>query len=365
MSAEATILIVDDEKVHLDVLIEVLQQQYRLLVAKSGEAALQRLQSEARPDLILLDVMMPGIDGYETCRRIKARAGLRDIPLIFLTSRDDVEGETYGLSLGAVDYIAKPISPPTVRARIRSHLALRQAQADLQQQNTDLERRVKERTRRLRQLSAELVLVEERERRRIAQELHDGPAQRLVLAKMNLGRMRNLMSTDGHARIDDVSASMDATLKELRTLMVQLSPPALYELGLGPAVEWLAESILGRHDIAYRVDTECAYNELDEQTRVFLFQAVRELLINIVKHAGAGRASVAINSGHGEIVIDIRDDGVGIDSQPAHTDNPERGGFGLFALRDRIEMLGGSLAFAPGAGTHATLRVPIDEAGVS
>ncbi|MCB1851579.1 MAG: response regulator, partial [Gammaproteobacteria bacterium] len=94
---KATILIVDDEKIYLDALIGMLKSEYRLLLARSGEEALRRLQSGDLPDLVLLDLLMPGIDGYETCRRIKRDPATSDIPLIFLTSRDDVEGETYGL----------------------------------------------------------------------------------------------------------------------------------------------------------------------------------------------------------------------------------------------------------------------------
>ena len=355
---KATILIVDDEKIYLDALIGMLKSEYRLLLARSGEEALRRLQSGDLPDLVLLDLLMPGIDGYETCRRIKRDPATSDIPLIFLTSRDDVEGETYGLGLGAVDYVVKPISPPTVKARIQTHLALRRAQRALERQNELLEQRVKERTESLRQVGAELVLAEEKERRRIARELHDGPTQRLVLSKINLGRLKSDLEVEKCRAIDAVSETIDTTLKELRTLMVQLSPPVLYELGLGPAVEWLAESVLGTQGIRCRVDSAESYDHLKEETRVFLFRAIRELLLNIVKHAGASRASVSINTHEGELLIDVRDDGVGMD----HTAEPEsRGkeGFGLFILRDRIDMLGGKLSIEVNDGTCVTLRVPI------
>ncbi|MCB1759670.1 MAG: response regulator [Gammaproteobacteria bacterium] len=359
MKDKPKILIIDDENLYLDVLIAILHPEYRILVAKSGEAGLARLRGDNPADLVLLDVMMPGIDGYETCRRIKADPAIQQIPVIFLTSRDDIEGETFGLSLGAVDYIAKPISPPIVKARIHTHLELRSAQRALQRQNLHLEERVRERTDSLRRLSAELVLAEERERRRIAQELHDGPAQRLVLSKMNLGRLRSGIADTDKQTLDDAWSAIDTTLKELRTLMVQLSPPALYELGLGPAVEWLAESILGKQGIEFRVDTAEAYNRLNEETRVFLFQAIRELMINIVKHARAGRASVAINSNDSELLIEVRDDGVGIGNTELDAERLEDGGFGLFALRDRIDMLGGSLLIDGAAGMHVTLRVPV------
>ena len=354
---KATILIVDDEKIYLDVLIGILQLEYRILLARSGEEALRRLRDGNRPDLILLDLFMPGIDGYETCRRIKEDPTTHDIPLIFLTSRDDVEGETFGLGLGAVDYITKPISPPTVKARIQTHLALRRARRELERHNEVLELRVKERTRSLRQVGAELVLAEERERRRIARELHDGPIQRLVLAKINLGRLKSGLKAEQCGDIDNISETIDTTLKELRTLMVQVSPPVLYELGLGPAVEWLAESVLGGHGIRFRVDSAESYDRLNEETRVFLFRAIRELMLNIVKHARAGRAAISINTSEGEMLIEVRDDGVGMADMAASKPGVN-GGFGLFVLRDRIDMLGGKLSFESNGGTCVTMSVP-------
>jgi len=343
----------------LQVLRELLHGDYRVVIAKHGEQGLARLDPASPPDLILLDVVMPGIDGYETCRRIKADPVGSDIPVIFLTGRDDPEGEAFGLGLGAVDYIAKPISPATVKARIRTHLALRETRRALERQNVSLEARVRQRTERLRQLSAELVLAEERERHRIAQELHDGPTQRLVFSKIGIGRLQAELGEAHRAELDELSRDLDTTLKEMRTLMVQLSPPALYELGLGPAVEWLAETILGRHRIDHRVDSDEAYDTLDESTRVFLFHAVRELMINIVKHARAGRASISLNGHDGELHIEVRDDGRGFADPPLTGGHDEAGGFGLFALRDRIDLLGGRMQIDNFNGTCVTLTVPL------
>ena len=168
-----------------------------------------------------------------------------------------------------------------------------------------------------------------------------------------------------NAELDELVAGIDTTLKELRTLMVQLSPPALYELGLGPAVEWLAETILGRHAIEYRVDTAESYAHLDEETLVFLFRAIREVLINIVKHAHATKASIALNTHHGDIVIEVRDDGVGIGAARSPGHRPEDGNFGLFALRDRIDSLGGQFSLESGAGTRITLQVPMTRSEVA
>ncbi|MBT0961307.1 HD-GYP domain-containing protein [Denitromonas iodatirespirans] len=117
------LLLVDDEPTNLQVLRHILQQDYRLLYAKDGHRALELAAGE-RPDLILLDVMMPGIDGIETCRQLKAAPATAGIPVIFVTALADIENETEGFDAGAVDYITKPVSAPIVRARVRTHLSL-------------------------------------------------------------------------------------------------------------------------------------------------------------------------------------------------------------------------------------------------
>lgn len=133
------ILIVDDTPDNIDLLGAVLRSDYDIKVALNGEKALSIANSHPKPDMILLDVMMPGMDGYEVCRRLKADPGTSKIPVIFITARSDAEDEEMGFSLGAVDYIIKPISPPTVLARVRTHLAL-------YDQNRELSRQVKEHT---------------------------------------------------------------------------------------------------------------------------------------------------------------------------------------------------------------------------
>ena len=121
------ILVVDDEPIGLRVLEEGLHDGYRVRTAGNGLEALRAARSDDAPDLILLDVMMPDIDGYEVCRQLKQDAATRDIPVIFVTTRTDEDSEARGLDLGAVDYIAKPVNLRTMRARVRTHLDLRDA----------------------------------------------------------------------------------------------------------------------------------------------------------------------------------------------------------------------------------------------
>lgn len=145
-TARQTILIVDDTPDNITLLSTLLKERYKTKVATNGERALKVAATNPPPDLILLDIMMPGMDGYEVCQRLKANAETSDIPVIFLTAKAQAEDEEKGLKLGAVDYITKPISPPIVLARIETHLNLKNAQQFLQDSNAFLEAEVRRRT---------------------------------------------------------------------------------------------------------------------------------------------------------------------------------------------------------------------------
>src|SRR3954468_17150883 len=147
---QATILVVDDTPTNISVLTEILRGDYRVLAAINGEQALKIARGDPPPDLILLDVMMPGISGHEVCERLKAESSTRKIPVIFVTAMNQVEDEARGFALGAVDYITKPVSPPIVQARVKTHLALHD-------QNRELERMVRERTAELRHTRLEII----------------------------------------------------------------------------------------------------------------------------------------------------------------------------------------------------------------
>jgi len=142
-----TVLVVDDTPDNLSLMSSLLKDDYKVKVANGGEKALKIAQSDSPPDLILLDIMMPGIDGYEVCQRLKADPATSEIPVIFLTARAEVDDERRGLEMGAVDYITKPISPPIVLARVHTHLTLK-ASADFLRDKADfLELEVAKRTR--------------------------------------------------------------------------------------------------------------------------------------------------------------------------------------------------------------------------
>ena len=143
----ATILVVDDTPENLALMSSLLKERYKVKVANGGEKALRIAQGEPPPDLVLLDIMMPEMDGYQVLERLKSDARTRDVPVIFLTAKAEVEDERRGLELGAVDYITKPISPPIVLARVRTQLSLKAAADFLRDKANYLEQEVARRTR--------------------------------------------------------------------------------------------------------------------------------------------------------------------------------------------------------------------------
>lgn len=144
MKTRPTILVVDDTPANLSLLTHLLNEKYRVKLANKGLKALE-FANTMPPDLILLDIMMPEMDGYEVCRRLKANEKTKDIPIIFLTAKNEIEDEELGFLLGAVDFIHKPISPPIVLARIQTHLEIKVWHDFLQDQNVWLQKQVEKR----------------------------------------------------------------------------------------------------------------------------------------------------------------------------------------------------------------------------
>ena len=182
--ATGTVLVVDDVPANISVLLEMLGQRgYQVLVARDGESALEQ-STFATPDLILLDIMMPGLDGFETCRQLKARAATREVPVIFMTALSDTVDKVRGFNAGAIDYITKPFQHDEVLARVHTHLMLRQLQVRLHESNERLEQRVIERTTALEQALAEVHRLKDRlqqENFALRQELRVGPSFDAIL----------------------------------------------------------------------------------------------------------------------------------------------------------------------------------------
>lgn len=218
---------------------------------------------------------------------------------------------------------------------------------------------------RLRSLATELSVAEERERRRIAARLHDDVGQILSLCQMKLESLRNLPPADRADGAEEVGRLLEQAIGRTRTLTCELSPPILYELGFAAALEWLAEQTQKQAGIPVDFDGDNAPESLDEEVRLFLFQAAREMLANVVKHARATRAVVRLRHAGDELTVTVEDDGIGFDASapPGHEGNS----FGLFNIRERVRHYGGRLDVAskPGRGAIFTLVAPAGGALVS
>ncbi len=211
---------------------------------------------------------------------------------------------------------------------------------------------------RLRQLALELTTTEERQRRRIAEDLHDGVSQNLAAGAFRLKRLGRGLEGRVQAEAEAVCRLLDQSLADLRSLTFQISPPVLYDYGLAEALEWLAEHMDRQHGLVVDLEREGSLPELDLDRKVSLFRACQELLVNVVKHARARRARVELRCGEDEVVLSVADDGRGFD--PAVLED-RGGGFGIFSIRERLEPLGGGMRVdtRPGRGTRITLRLPL------
>ena len=246
-----TVLVVDDAELNLELLVELLGDEYKVRVAPDGPAALQAV-AKALPDLILLDVMMPGMNGFEVCRRLKEQPATRSIPVIFLTGMNDGTDEERGLALGAVDYITKPFSPALVKARLRSQL-------ELKARRDDLELQVQQRTCELAEAHGRLKAVDAAQQnllRAVSHELRTpafgvlglaevaieempDPAQRERFRALFLDSSHRLLTTINAAlqlaALDAESATVTTVPVELSTLVVAAWPPPEKAANLGPA----------------------------------------------------------------------------------------------------------------------------------
>lgn len=210
-NAESTILLVDDNPANLTVLLEqLLAQGFQLMVAESGESALERV-SYRKPDIILLDVRMPGIDGYETCRRLKATPDTAAIPVIFLSALNDADDKVQGFRAGGVDFIAKPMDFSEVLLRIHTQLSLARLQQDLAQSNAELEQRVAARTA---ALEAEMA-------RRAQSEAEKSTLLELVRSQsshlQSLGNRLLAQQSDGHTALaQEMDEQLTGNLAQMR-----------------------------------------------------------------------------------------------------------------------------------------------------
>jgi len=303
-----------------------------------------------------------------------------ELPVIVLTSGGESRRarllDLAAAAAGTITLLERPISTRTLVRSVQVALRSRRRQyemrdllAELKSLNRTLERRVAERTaeavdraEKLRRLSAQLSLAEERERRRIAQVLHDDLQQLLIAARMSFAaHCKANNAAKRHTLAQAINEALEKSFELTRSLSAQLAPPVLYEDGLAAALKWLTSQTALRYNTRVTVKADSSADPQAIDVRVFLFQAVRELVLNSVKHAPRSPIHVAMtNARQGKVRIVVTDQGPSFD--PAEFDSKTTGttGFGLFSIRERITSIGGEFRIESrkGRGTQATLLAP-------
>jgi len=217
-----------------------------------------------------------------------------------------------------------------------------------------------ENQRQLAELTEELLLTEERERRRIATALHDSIGQSLAFSKRELGLLRKEMPANLLEKLDQTKTQIDNAIRQTRSLTFELSPSTLYTFGLKAALEELAEQFAQRQGFRCQLETYGESRSLSEQVQVFLYRAARELLVNVAKHAEAHRVGIRVRYRDEDVQIEVEDDGCGFDVSELQHTGGKRPGFGLYSISERLTRMKGSfdIESQTGRGTKVTIRMP-------
>jgi signal transduction histidine kinase len=369
------ILIVDDTIESLQLLKQILSDTgYTVRLAQDGAMALHSALKR-QPDLMLLDIRMPGIDGYEVCRRIKSNPETSGIPIIFLSALQDKSSLLKGFELGATDYINKPYLAEEVLARVHTHIELQQLRVDLEAklkartQNLEteiLERKEIEHELRLSQtklqnLSAHLEDVREKERARLARELHDEMGQALTVMKMDLVRLYEHNELDDKflkERLSSLLGVLNQVADTARSISENLRPGMLDVFGLNAAVQSYVEKYTLCTGIKCLLTMSHDEFEFDDRLATALFRIVQESLTNVAKHAEAKQVEIKIFKMDNRVVLIIQDDGVGL-----APDACSKNCFGMIGMRERVRSFGGEFVLESnsGYGTRIEVYIPLFE----
>lgn len=354
--AAESILVVDDVPMNLEIITAQLEKRgYIAVVARSGQEAVERAES-AHPDLILLDVVMPGIDGFETCRRLKQSDATRDIPVIFMTALTATDDKIEGFRVGAVDYVTKPINAEEVVTRVETHLkldALRQRQAA---QNRQLREEIAASEREMRSKREE---AREDERKHIARELHDELGQHLSAIRLELSFVRMRWGPDNpelREKVQSVQESIDGVIYLVRDLVARLRPVVL-DMGIASALEWLICEFQTSSGVKCELQIDEQVGDLNPWQTNTVFRLVQESLTNVGRHASARSVQVSLQRQSAAYVLTVRDDGLGFDPTKIGIKS-----LGLQGMRERAQMLDGQLDLRtrPGGGTTLVVTFPIN-----
>lgn len=326
----STILIVDDTKSAREVLIAALDGQgYQLITANNGRDALDKAL-KFKPDLVLLDVMMPEMDGYEVCKHIRSMPEIAEVPVVILTSLDDRTSLLRGIEAGADDFLNKPVDRRELMARVRTITRLNRYRT-LAEQRAKLE-----------ELASRVISAQEQERLRISHELHDDLGQTLTILMLDVRNLQadlTLPPEELFARFESHHHHLYEASVKTRNLAHDLRPVMVDTFGLEKSMEIYCDKFLARSQLPVFLHIEEGIPELPDFYNVILYRILQEGLNNILKHAQASQVWVDLSSEDSFISLIIQDDGKGFD--PAETAE----GVGIIGMRERVELVGGTLKY--------------------
>lgn len=368
------ILIVEDSPESAQFLRQLLVAAgYAVRQALDGEMALLSVQTKL-PDLILLDVRMPVMDGFEVCRRLKANPATAEVPVIFLSALKEMDAIVAGFRAGAVDYVSKPYQAEEILARVQTQLELGRLRTQLEQtvqlrtrqlldeiaERKQTEQLLLDKRRKLRELSSHLEDVRERERARIARELHDELGQGLTVLRIDLVRLSNRLAELSPAQAREQLLASIAMLDQIadttRSISENLRPGMLDVLGLGPAIQHHVNKFGQNTGLSCNLQMSPAELEVDSRIATAVFRLLQESLTNVARHAKADHVDIQLVGLDKELLLVVQDNGIGIQQQEAG----KRRSFGMLGMRERVAMLGGTLLVEsePGKGTRIEASIP-------
>jgi signal transduction histidine kinase len=343
----STILIVDDDPSARETLIAMLEsEEYRLEIAKDGFETLKVI-GQLRPDLILLDVMMPGMDGFEVCRRIRATPRVAEVPILILTALDDRGALLQGIESGADDFLTKPVDRQELLARVRTITRLNRYQTLLEQRE------------KLQKMAERVIAAQEEERQRISRELHDDLGQALTTHLLALRTLQEDLANADTELIEHLQALYDQTyeiLGKIRRLAKDLRPPVLDTLGLKLAMQTYCTEFTRRTNLPVIFEIDPSLPVLPDMYNITLYRVMQEALTNIVKHAQASQVWVDLSLEDNLVTLTIQDNGQGFIA--GESSSP---GIGLAGLQERLTVAGGKLNISskPRQGTILSAQFPL------
>jgi signal transduction histidine kinase len=362
MTQSLRVLLLEDQETDAELMVRELKRagfdpQWDRIDTEEG--LLTRLEQPY--DLILSDNSMPTFDALTALRYLQQYR--LDIPFIIVSGSIGEEQAVSLLHHGAADYIMKD-RLDRLGSAVERALERKRLRSDNRAAHAALEARTKAlllSQERLRALARELTLTEQRERRKVAGDLHDYLAQLLVAGRMKLRRAASSMTDpSGSQLLQEIDRIFQDSLQYTRTLIADLAPPALQEFGLTHALHWLSEHMRA-HGLTVQVRLEADGVQLPDDQAILVFQSVRELLFNVVKHAQVKTAMVIWSKpSNDELRITVADDGKGFDREAATVRDSSSGRFGLFSIGERMQAMGGRFEMESklGQGTRATMILP-------